>query len=485
MQKNFNLIKMLISEDKEFFLENVFSSDLKSQNLITIIESTDTGVKVKANNNYYVGNLCVKNYKILILPDFSSNILMKLYFYSSGLDYFKKNNNHYSFGGLKDGDSDSFLELLANLYNDYVAKLLNSNLAKKYVSKTEKLKIIKGRPIWEKNFGSHPVEGITCRYFDLSFENKINAAIYFGLQLVSNILLGTTSRNITSELLYKWGALGNFGNPSSMVVNQALSQLNRLSEHYRPALLLIKFMLDGYKIDSFSDSADIESPYVEFYLPHIFEKFLYRLIGDFLKKSSLNVVEQKYDDVLIDGDGDNYKRIIPDLLVYSNEKVVGLIDAKFKTRYCGYINNIKKKDDYKVSSADIYQLFFYQSNLRLKQLEEISNRKNISVPYQLFFYQRHLKLKNRKADFPKTIIAVPYFSKFGKILDQSKRTIYWNSGGSKFKITVIPIPIEEILYALEESEGDINLAFSQASELRTYIWELIYPKYTALKHNLV
>jgi hypothetical protein len=441
--------KIVLNTDDEYLIKNIRWDELMGQHLVVPIRSHSGGIFVKRNNSHWIGSFSVRGSIVVVPPQFEAGLFVDLYLYAHGANILSWNKESMVTAGNYFGrDEDAFLIIMASVFVDQVKTVIGHNLAKKYIEKIERRQSIKGRPIWARDFGRHPSEGVTCRFYELSYKNKLNEAIMIGLEAASLILKGTSQFSKCQELMFQWrGMLGSL-NLAPIVVSEATMQVTRLTEHYRTPLLIAKALVEKQRTDIFG-SAHSKLPSLEFYLPSLFEKFVYRLVSETLVGSPLRSKEQAYDsEALRDGMGDKYRSIIPDIVIHHSEDITGIIDAKFKPRYVFGAPEKKIPKENRVSNADIYQLFFYQ--------------------------MRMMKL-NSKSQAPLTAIVAPLFGRDGATSDPKRREIVWADNfnrESELKVQVLPIPMDAVFSSIARGEKAFE-TIANAPELKRYLEDIL------------
>lgn len=441
--------QVILDTDEEHLIQNIGWDELKEQKLVIPIRSIGGGVLVKRNNSHWVGSFSTKECVVLVPPPFKAGLFVDLYLYANGANLLTWDKDSLVSGGNYFGrGEDAFLILMASVYVNQVQTVIGHNLAKKYVQKVERRQGIRGRPIWAKDFGRHPTEGITCRFYELSYKNKLNEAIMVGLEVASSILRGTSQLSKCQELMFQWRGILGPQNLSPEVVAEAAQEVTRITEHYRTPLLIAKALVEKRRTDIFGIGHSI-LPSMEFYLPYLFEKFVYRLVSEFLVGTLLRAKEQAHDSkALRDGVGDRYRSIIPDIILQHGSTVEAIFDAKFKPRYVvGSPGKIIPKK-YRVSNADIYQLFFYQA--------------------------RVAKI-NPQSKTPLTAIVAPLFGADGITSDRKRREIVWAdqlNTENELKIQVLPIPMEAVFTSISRGQK-AQETIANAPELESYLEDII------------
>lgn len=442
--------RIVLDEDEEYIVQGVSWNDLEKQNLVVPVRVSRAGIVIRRNSKHWVGSFSINDTVLVVPPHFNPSLFVDLYLYANGASVLSWNKDSVaSMGSYFGRDEDAFLILMASVFVDQVKTVIGHNLAKKYVEKIERRQGIKGRPLWVKDFGRHPSEGITCRFYELSHQNKLNEAIMAGLEAASIILNGSPHFSSCQELIFQWrGILGPLHTPSQFVVAEAIMEVTRITEHYRTPLLIAKAIVERRRTDIFGGAIS-RLPSLEFYLPQLFEKFAYRLISEFLAGSRLRAKEQAQDSkALLDGRGEKYRSIIPDIVINSPSAIEAIVDAKFKPRYVTGVpgKNVPKKN--RVTNADIYQLFFYQT--------------------------RAARL-NPELRPPATAIVAPLFGADQITSDPDRREVVWADDVEKkgdLKISVLPIPMDSVFEAISNRETAKG-ALTRAPELKSYLDRLV------------
>ena len=124
-------------------------------------------------------------------------------------------------------------------------------------------------------------------------------------------------------------------------------------------------------------------------------------------------------DALVDAEGDTYRRVRPDVVLFRGGVPVGVLDAKYKARYTVY-----RESAYRISSADIYQLFFYS--------------------------ERIARLYHLPTAIPGFIVA-PTLNLADPEVPRTRRTVFWESiasGSPRTSLTVLPIDVSGVADAV-------------------------------------
>ena len=430
------VLELVLDDDQPRFLSGVRRDHLtleewaQFKRLLQIVEWSDDGLYVRRNRLYQVGRVVLPNAVVTIPPAFDPSLFVDFYLYASGVNLDRFAQRQRAPVDLnRGGRHDVFLVLLAELFVELAEKLITLGVARTYMPIVERARLIRGRPMWSRDFGHHPAEGVTCGYHTLTTENLPNQLIVTGLAAAARSLHGTPNVNRVLSQLFAWRSMADEMYPTSASFDQAVRQLNRLTAHYRPALALARAFTLGFSpVDLFSGRADALQA-LEFSLPALFEQFLERLVRDACESRGLQVRAQARDGrAIIDGNGDTYRAVKPDLVVFRQGKPVAVIDAKYKPRYLvpGVSGSQVLKEN-RVNNEDIYQMCFYQARL--------TSRYGLSAP-------------------PKALIVAPLVPATHAVVDVSLRTIRWVSGGQAtaegYGLTLYPLPLGEVVQRLKK-----------------------------------
>lgn len=260
-----------------------------------------------------------------------------------------------------------FENILALILNDEVNEIFRVGLSRKYVENIESLKVVRGKPAWEKNFPwrGGEADSIVCKYHRLTYDNPDNILLLAGLQKAALLV---TNKDIRRKVLKHGVALQQVvsATPVSPVdFLKAEQGYNRLNEHYRVAHNISKLLIQGLRPESFFREGKSEACGIVLNMATLFERFVECFMQDALGRWGFQVRAQNADyAALLDADGKSYASVRPDLEIWRSGEFVGVIDAKYKSYW-------KSRDEgaapaSKISNADLYQLFFYQQRIQRK-----------------------------------------------------------------------------------------------------------------------
>lgn len=344
--------------------------------------------------------------------------------------------------------SSHFDVLLAYLYVRWTEGILASHIAQAYVRQEDRLRVLKGKPLWARNMGRHPAEGVYCSYFQLQTDNIFNRLILAGLIKAASLLRGTPWDDRVQNQLFIWHSLARVTIPQPEQFGVAYSKISRLTEHYRPVLRLAEAILFGHAPrDLFAGGAQwLQGFYFD--VPGLYERFLGHLLREVLTPQGFVVKEQLAQrGAFVDALDRKYLSVRPDIVILRENKPVALIDAKYKPRYVEGGGETSLAPRHKVSPEDLYQMFFYQARLRYAYaLTE-------SIPSAL------VSPRLPVADTP--------------LPARELRSIRWKAEDTTdvHALKVLSFPLEEVLQTLAH-DGTAVQALSRAPEVAAFIQQL-------------
>lgn len=365
-------VEVVLREDSDAILHDVTLADLSLEErrdlerLASVREVPEHRLLLaRANTQYRVGRAAVRDYVLVVPPPMPPEVFVDLVLYSSGLDVQVLGNRRLALVDLELARrQDAFLVLMAWLFVQLTENALRTHVARTYVVDESRQTLIRGRPLWDRDFGHHPMEGVTCRHHRLETDNLLNALVVAGLEAATGLLAGTRLASRANNQLFIWRSLSAGTEPRPTDYEQALRQLNRLTEHYRALLVLSHAIFFGFSPRNLLTGTHAPFPALEFSLPVLFERFLMRLLRESEEQLGMAVRFRESDrKALVDGNGDTYREVEPDFVIMCRSAPVAVLDAKFKPRYLKASPGGHLHSRNRVTTADIFQLFFYSSQL--------------------------------------------------------------------------------------------------------------------------
>lgn len=238
-------------------------------------------------------------------------------------------------------EGKEFVDILAYLFLWELKTILRRGLYKKYVSKRENLKYLKGKLLVEKQMllGACNRHRFFCNYEDLTYDNFMNRVVLYSSYLLrylteSNYSLHRGLTNRFMDLKKEVTLLG------SKLMKSELENItfNRLNEYYQRIIKLSKLIINNVYFENL-DIGRVPAYSFLIDMNALFEDFVRKLIGEIFEDKIVR--KPKAIDNLV------YPRDIkiqPDIIIKEKRRVVLVLDAKYKEQ---------KK------SPDFYQVIAY------------------------------------------------------------------------------------------------------------------------------
>ena len=280
----------------------------------------------------------------------------------------------------------------------------------------ERLQLLRGRPLWRKEFGRVRDGSVECEFALKTTDGLLNRLLLAGLLEARRCMPVDQPRSTLRRQLATWEGLAT---PTVMIdrhdFSTAFRCVTRQTRAYAPALRLCEALLFGVGDPHDRLEGHIALPVYD--LAPMFEKLVQKLVVAVADDCGLHVLTQKIEDqVLRDGEGNEYRRFRPDAVIMRKDKPAAVIDAKYKPRYTRRYS----ERSHRVASDDIYQIFFYADRLR--------QRSRLKDPIPAY-------------------VAAPHLMGDSPMPSLQERTIYWEDKveGKSGSLIVVPIPVVPII----------------------------------------
>jgi len=370
------LVSLREFESKELLLEDipfVSGSQLtrfieKSKPLVDVRLTSTNKIIITAGQK--IGSLSEGGLTVHVAPRVNISSAAFLIYYS--IFNYSAQNATLSARSMSKSKGYSFPDLIGAILCAEIKSIVFNGIYKSYQDKSSSLPFVRGRVDWRRSF---PFElnratAVCCNYQDISHNNLHNQIILFALsKLINNV----TNKGIKASLYSyhrMFDELCDFVPIDEASFTNISSGYNRMNAHYQIAHSLCRLIINDYLDSGVNGGKSKFSHGFVFNMALVFEKF----IGKFLRLAldDMNVVveeQSKIHGAFVDATGKKYLSAKPDLLVKHEDKVVAVADIKYKP----YSKSLKDgKPVKKVSSADLYQVFFYQQKIRdLHHLPEL------------------------------------------------------------------------------------------------------------------
>lgn len=258
-------------------------------------------------------------------------------------------------------------ELICVLLAEEADRIRQVGLSRLYRKQTEPLAVLRGRPEF---LGSFPLRKkhnprIMCSHYQLTCDNLDNQLLRVGLERAGLMEVSVATRRRLLEHRRAWSFFASDIRPSPGDFTRARSRYTRLSEHYRLAHNLSELITMRRRPAELFGESPVATKGLILEMPYLFERFVERLVDAWARPVGLRVVPQQPDrGALLDAEGDIYRRVRPDVVLYRQDRPVAVIDAKYKEYWRG--KEPSGVPDRRISNEDLYQLFFYAQRLQLK-----------------------------------------------------------------------------------------------------------------------
>lgn len=418
----------------------VQSPSLAAQKLLTIREVNGQS-QVRRKAPWIVGRVQLAGRVVEVPSPVPSGVLVPLLLYADGLDL-------GSLSALAPSAPDSqgddlSMALAKNLLNE-IRRKIGGDAARQYVENAERMQQIRGRPIWTSMLGAHPSRGLVCRTFDMSTNTPMNRLL--GVAIIRATALVKSDPEfykIGLQLSQSWSNLALAQRANFHEFNNVLNNLSRSNERYRLPLQLARSLLLKIQSEPFQGGSEV-APSIVINLADLLERVVFRLVRDAVSGiPNISVVPQNVDETaFFDGMLNEYRSVRPDLILYEDGIPLAVFDSKFKPQYLSYQKSSQK--NYKVTSSDLFQIAFYQSQMQIKF--------NLNSPPAAF------------------LVAPQLYENI--VIPRELRTIYWGKLGSGVGAQVLPLPLHSIVSAIRSGASKSTL-IAAAPELASALGKVV------------
>lgn len=366
----------------------------------------------------YAGLVRTSSLTLWIEPPFGTSAFLYLLLRRSGLPELADDAYELAATG-RDRGLRSIMTVLALLMGREAEKLASSHIAQSYAQRIERLRVVRGRPLWHRQGGRPPDGTVFTRFDEKTTDVLENRLVLAGITGAERWLPGAVQLRTQG---FVWRSLAEPVIPAQHDFDRAMSRLNRLTEAYRPVLVLARALLFG--LDFEADSPDVGLAAPSFDLALLFETLVEDIATLAYAGRRLQVTRQTSEgQALVDGLGRTYRSIRPDLVIYDGKAPVRIIDSKFKPAYTA--GGASPTGKHRLSREDIFQTFFYATRLA----------------------QRH----NQSNPLP-AAIAAPLLDG-GQAPHEAFRTVRWGENNvASARLDLLLVPIDDGVRALRESD---------------------------------
>lgn len=334
----------LTSQDRQV------AENLKGQNSGRLdIDEMRDGIRIRARS--WVGVVQFQTFELRVLPKLAGDNagLVEMLSLTSGLNALRRNRGQRS---LDTAESDHLLDLIALLFAEACGRIVERGLLHDYVERESDLPVLRGRLLVSQQIRKHygRVDQLSCRYDDHLTDIVEN-------QILANALAICRSRVRHPAVRLKIRRLHTIFSAActatKLVDWQAARlemQYHRMNEHYREAHELAWLLFDCLGIEELFMAGQTRSFAFLLDMNQLFEAFITRFVTHALGDIGCRIYPQRRDRSIIWDVWRKrpYTHITPDLLIEAEDGGRFAVDAKYKLY-----------DEKRLSTADIYQSFFY------------------------------------------------------------------------------------------------------------------------------
>ena len=377
--------------------------DLEEQGKVKLRELRE-GLEIKTNS--HVGIVKLSNFQLIITPKIDKFELAKMLSFTLDLEeiIFIESEAQTDVKGANVSD------IIALTFINKAEKIFLSGLVKRYKEKEEEISSCRGKILFNKVARDSSLGlSLPCRYQELTQDISENRLILASLNELFNWVSNHILRMKLKIAAEKFSAKISSEPLSSILLEDAKKDSDRLSEHYQPLIELAEIILKQKDFRMFSGELGFNSFLID--MNDLFEKFLYRYFLKICPKNMSIKYQSSLANKFISDKGSNYS-MIPDYKFYYNGKLKAIGDAKYK--------NYSNKD---IQSSDLYQLTTYSIASRGKT-------KQVFLYYPLENSEEEKKQYNLKN----------------------------NLGDENVKITAVGLPLKKMLNNLDKKIAIIPFA---------------------------
>ncbi len=265
-----------------------------------------------------------------------------------------------------DLDRSGMDELICAIFAAELAAVRQAGLSRRYVSRTDALPVLRGRPDFVASFpwNDRGTTSVTCRFHELTYDNLDNRLVRAALEQTALLDVQVQTRRQLLEHRYLWSSLTSLTAPGPTDFDAARARYNRLTDHYRLAHSLSEVILRGQRPSGVFSLGPVPTAGLVLDMAALFERFLEHVLALIGSTLGLEMRPQQADRLaLVDGEGAPYRQVRPDVVAFRGDSPVAVIDAKYKDYWQGAGQGHEPLE--RISNSDLYQLFFYSQRLQV------------------------------------------------------------------------------------------------------------------------
>ncbi len=310
----------------------------------------DGTVRLQAGR--HVGELAVGELLITVEPHLTVPDLFALYAWTEGvrLDLLNQAIGQHA------ARCTHLLEAIALGLVVECERILRGDLHRAWTRRDERLLVLRGSPRFDRIGAGPPALGIPCRYLEGTRDTAPNRLLAAGL--ISACRRLTRHPEALRRARPVTAAFCDLATPTLPDASDFTATLDRLTwrtEPYRPALQLSRWLLLGGGPLASVGSGGPSGWHLD--MAALFESAVTKAVAWEAACLGLRVrLQPRERRAIMDAEGRTYREVRPDIEVLDGNRVVVVVDAKYKRYAEGGSEGAPVRP---VSNDDIYQLAFY------------------------------------------------------------------------------------------------------------------------------
>ncbi len=237
-------------------------------------------------------------------------------------------------------------------------RIMRSDLHRAWMRREERLLVLRGSPRFDRIGTAPPALGVPCRYLEGTRDTPPNRLLAAGL--ISACRRLTRHPEALRRARPVTAAFCDLATPTRPDISDFTAAMERLTwrtEPYRPALLLARWLLFGGGPLAAVGGGGPTGWHLD--MAKLFEAAVAKAVAREAADLGLwSRPQPRERRAILDADGHPYREIRPDVEVLDGDRVVAVVDAKYK-RYAEGKGNDEGEPVGRISNDDLYQLAFY------------------------------------------------------------------------------------------------------------------------------
>jgi 5-methylcytosine-specific restriction enzyme subunit McrC len=279
------------------------------------------------------------------------------------------------------------LEVFISQFLQSVNLLIKRGLRSDYVPKEDNLAFLKGKLNVGKQLRHNVINKhkFYCEYDEFLLDRPANRLIHAALAKVNDVVRSAVNQKLLQELMFVFLDIPVSHNHKH---DFSLVALGRGMNHYELPLAWAKLILDGLSPQTMK--GDHHAASLLFPMERVFEDYVAQSLSKTLKQTH-RLKAQVQSKSLVTHNGSSWFKLKPDMVIEHNNKVVTVLDTKWKLLDSAKANGT---DKYGLSQSDFYQMLAYGHHYFDIEIEN---------PEMLLVYPSHSGFKQAIAhsfDFP-------------------------------------------------------------------------------------